>query len=151
MRTYAWNGSTWIKRGDDLDGESIIDFFGSSVALSDDGKVLAAGGLQNDDGAANGGHVRVYNWPFTTALTEALQGSDISIFPNPTDGRVYLDPLPSFKPHTLEVFDQYGKKVSQYSFDQNLESIQLPDTPGMYYLRFSDNESESASISVVRN
>lgn len=50
----------WVKVGDDLDGEKAGDEFGYSVSLSRNGEVVASGGIYNDDGATNSGHVRVF-------------------------------------------------------------------------------------------
>jgi hypothetical protein len=48
----------WSKRGGDIDGGGAGDRFGSSVALNDDGSVLAAGGASVN----NAGYVRVYDF-----------------------------------------------------------------------------------------
>jgi hypothetical protein len=62
VRVYIWNGVTWIQKGDDIDGEASNDFFGYSVSLSSDGNTLAVGAINNDGGAYNAGHVRVFSW-----------------------------------------------------------------------------------------
>ena len=61
--------------GADIDGEEHGDNLGWSVALSDDGTILAAGAPSNDGAGSNAGHVRVYQWstptspPSTIAIT----------------------------------------------------------------------------------
>jgi plastocyanin/aerobic-type carbon monoxide dehydrogenase small subunit (CoxS/CutS family) len=62
VRVYSWNGSTWTKLGDDIDGEAAIDSSGGSVSLSSDGTTVAIGAYQNDGNGSNAGHVRVYSW-----------------------------------------------------------------------------------------
>ena len=62
VRVYAWNGSSWIQRGNDIDGEAANDRSGISVSLSSDGNILAIGANGNDDNGADSGHVRVYYW-----------------------------------------------------------------------------------------
>jgi len=42
------NGGNWVPIGSRLTGESVFDRFGSSVAVSWDGSVLAAGAITND-------------------------------------------------------------------------------------------------------
>ena len=51
VRVYSWNGASHVQRGNDIDGESGRDLSGSSVSLSNDGKVLAIGAIGN---AGNG-------------------------------------------------------------------------------------------------
>lgn len=53
------NDLDWNLVGDALPGERVNDFFGFSVSLSKDGKILAAGGPFNDDNVIDSGHVRV--------------------------------------------------------------------------------------------
>ena len=61
-RVYVWDGSDWVQRGDDLDGEGAGDEFGKSVSLTGDGKTLAVGGPDNTNQGYTRGHVRLYRW-----------------------------------------------------------------------------------------
>jgi hypothetical protein len=62
VRVYEWNGSAWVRRGLDIDGEAAHDNSGRSVSLSADGSVVAIGAPYNDGNGTNSGHVRVYEW-----------------------------------------------------------------------------------------
>ncbi|MCF8372897.1 MAG: T9SS type A sorting domain-containing protein [Bacteroidales bacterium] len=62
VRMYQWNGSSWLQKGNDIDGEAAIDYSGYSVSLSSDGNIVAIGAYGNDDNGANAGHVRLYQW-----------------------------------------------------------------------------------------
>jgi hypothetical protein len=61
VRVYVWNGTTYLQRGSDIDGEAAYDRSGSSVLLSNDGSVLAIGAYGNDGNGYDSGHVFVYN------------------------------------------------------------------------------------------
>jgi hypothetical protein len=74
VRVYSWNGSSWIQRGNDIDGEAVGDESGYSVSLNDDGTVLAIGAPLNDGNGNNSGHVRVYFWNGSSWIQ---RGSDI--------------------------------------------------------------------------
>ena len=76
VRVYKWNGSAWIQRGNDIDGEAVNDRSGMSVSLSSDGTILAIGAYTNDgnNSGHNFGHVRVYKWD---GSAWAKRGSDI--------------------------------------------------------------------------
>jgi hypothetical protein len=65
VRVYAWNGTSWVQRGADLDGEAIADY-SATVSMSSDGSVVAIGGTGHDGGGADSGHVRVYGWNGTS-------------------------------------------------------------------------------------
>lgn len=60
-RIYEWNGSAWVQKGLDIDGENADDRSGWSVSMPDNNTV-AVGAIYNDDNGNNAGHVRVYEW-----------------------------------------------------------------------------------------
>ncbi len=62
VRVYEWNGSGWVPKGADIDGEAAGDYSGWSVSLSSDGTEVAIGARLNDGNGSNAGHVRVYEW-----------------------------------------------------------------------------------------
>ena len=74
MRIFAWTGTAWTQRGNDIDGEFENDQSGSSVSLSSNGSILAIGADRNDDNGSLSGHVRVYAW---TGAAWAQRGNDI--------------------------------------------------------------------------
>lgn len=62
VRVYSWNGSAWVQKGADLNGEAFDDWSGFSVSISADGNTVAIGAPNNDGSGLNAGHVRVYSW-----------------------------------------------------------------------------------------
>ena len=61
VRIYAWNGSRWLQRGEDINGEAAGDS-SFAVSLSSDGSVIAIGAYLNDGNGEESGHVRIYGW-----------------------------------------------------------------------------------------
>ena len=61
-RVFEFSGGSWSQLGSDIDGEAANDRLGTSVALSADGTILAAGASGNDGNGANAGHVRMYQF-----------------------------------------------------------------------------------------
>jgi hypothetical protein len=74
VRIYSWNGTTWIQKGLDIDGEAADDLCGKSISMPD-ANTVAIGANENDGNGSNSGHVRVYKWN-GTAWTQ--QGIDIN-------------------------------------------------------------------------
>jgi Ca2+-binding RTX toxin-like protein len=64
-RVLDWNGNAWVQRGGAMtpgDGAS-GDAFGTSVSISDDGRIVLVGGPGDDvDGAVNRGSARIFWW-----------------------------------------------------------------------------------------
>jgi hypothetical protein len=73
VRIYDWNGSSWAKKGSDIDGEASSDQ-AISVSMSDDGKTVIIGAYGNDGNGTDSGHARIYDWD-GSAWTQ--RGSDI--------------------------------------------------------------------------
>ena len=62
VRMYQYQTDSWVQLGSDIDGELAGDEFGSSISLSSDGSIVAAGAPFNDGNGADSGHVRAYQY-----------------------------------------------------------------------------------------
>lgn len=65
IRVYSWNGTDWELKGDEIDGESFYEDFGSNVAINYDGSVVAACAPYTDVTEANNGLAAVFAWSGT--------------------------------------------------------------------------------------
>jgi hypothetical protein len=70
VRVLKYDGSTWIQRGLNIDGEASEDFSGFSVSLSSDGTIVAVGAPFNNNN--DSGHVRVLEWNGSTWTQRGL-------------------------------------------------------------------------------
>ncbi|MEM6395007.1 MAG: DNRLRE domain-containing protein [Bacteroidota bacterium] len=71
VQVFDWDGTNWVQAGSDIDGTTSADLFGTAIALSEDGNILAVGapGPQGEPFTTDGvGYVRVYSWNGTTWL-----------------------------------------------------------------------------------
>ncbi len=73
VRVYSWNGSSWVQKGNDIDGDAFADYFGLSVSMPN-ANVVAIGAPNNDAVGNNAGLVRVFRWD---GSSWQQQGSDI--------------------------------------------------------------------------
>jgi hypothetical protein len=62
VRVFEYSSGSWSQIGNDIDGESSGDYSGISIGLSDYGTIVAIGASKNDDGGADAGHVRVFEY-----------------------------------------------------------------------------------------
>jgi len=84
VRVFDWDGTNWIQRGNDMNGEAEGDWFGVSVAVSASGNTVAVGALFNDVDAEAGpfgcvicrGSVRIFDWD-TNSVEWVQRGSDL--------------------------------------------------------------------------
>jgi hypothetical protein len=67
VRVYNWNGSSWVKLGQNINGLASGDEFGVSVSLNTDGTILAVGSRHSASGFVSyTGLVRIYKYIGTT-------------------------------------------------------------------------------------
>jgi hypothetical protein len=73
VRVYKFISGTWIKQGQDIDGEAINDQSGWSVSLNAAGDIVAIGASLNDGiSGTDRGHVRVYKFISGTWIKQGL-------------------------------------------------------------------------------
>jgi hypothetical protein len=60
VRVFKFDGTAWVKMGDDIDGEAAHDYAGYGVAMSSNGRMVAVGAYGNDGAGFDAGHVRTY-------------------------------------------------------------------------------------------
>ncbi len=72
VRVYEFNGTTWIQKGNDIDGEAGGDYSGIAVSLSSNGSIVAIGARYNDGNGSNSGHVRIYEFNGTVWVQKGL-------------------------------------------------------------------------------
>lgn len=74
-RVYGWNGTAWIQKGADINGEAANDYAGWSVAISASGNDVIVGSWGNDSQANSfTGQVEIYTW---SGSAWVQKGSDI--------------------------------------------------------------------------
>ncbi len=62
VRVFRNIGGVWVQQGSDIDGEHPGDNSGYSVALSEDGTIVAIGSNANDDSGNKAGQVQVFRY-----------------------------------------------------------------------------------------
>ena len=62
VRVFEYIGGIWTQLGGDIDGEALADEFGRVVSLNGDGTVFVAGAPKNDNGGADAGNARVFQY-----------------------------------------------------------------------------------------
>ena len=113
----------WHQLGPDIIGEAPTDAFGTSVSLSEDGKIVAIGGYLNDGNGDNSGHVRIYqindsesDW---TQLGEDIDGEMVGDYSGrevslSTDGSTVAIGSPYNSDNGA-----YAGQVRVYNYDDN--------------------------------
>ncbi|MFK7968880.1 MAG: hypothetical protein AB8F95_00865 [Bacteroidia bacterium] len=109
-RVYDWDETDWLQYGADFVGDSSLDDFGASVALSADGQTLAVGAPGNDFTGTNAGQVKAFDLRQSTSIDGAKALSPISLYPNPTNERVYISSSQAGI-QTIIMYDLHGRQL----------------------------------------
>ena len=83
VRVYMWNGTAWVQKGMDIDGESAEDWSGWSVSMPD-ANTVAIGALGGT------GQVKVYSWSVTGWVQKGLDIDALTV----NDGGGYSVSMP---------------------------------------------------------
>lgn len=64
---------------------------------------------------------------------------DLSIYPNPSNGEIFLDNESGEKIQRLAIYDTYGRLIESYQQLNGSGKISLPSTPGLYFVKADQN------------
>lgn len=142
VRVYGWNGSTWIQKGLDIDGEADYDESGYSVSMPDASTIAIGAGFNAGNGLKSG-HVRVYT--VTNAVfVENSFGHVLRAFPNPTPGELNIDLGAAHHAVEVTVRNALGQMVLQQSFsDFKTLQVSIPGEAGLYMVEINSNDKKA--------
>lgn len=147
VRIHHFASLIWTQVGADIDGEAADDESGIGISLSGDGNTVAIGAHQNDGIAADAGHVRIYS--LNTVNVDELILSDISIFPNPTNGMLHLE-FAGNNIQKIVISDIAGKQLIEKSEIQQNETIDLSAFENGMYILSIQTDKEMFSTKIVK-
>jgi hypothetical protein len=112
MRAFEFNGSTWVAKGNVVEGNAALDDFGYAVSMSTNGNVIAAGAPQFGQFISATSYAKVMEWNgsnwiqrgqdittnglngnYATSISLNADGSIIAIKAEPLTGAPYIQIL----------------------------------------------------------
>lgn len=80
VRIFDWDGNAWVQNGDPIYGDGTSVYSGHSVALSDNGSILAIGAIQGtgpiNEFTNQQGQVRIYEGECMVSTTAVIQNDN---------------------------------------------------------------------------
>ena len=137
------NGN-WVQVGQEIIGQAESDKFGAALAISSDGERFIVGGFLNDDAGQSAGHAKVYDMRITSNNNSLEQVNQVKLFPNPTEGVLYLDNFTADQFDLIRIYDLTGKLVLRPTFQNNRINLSVLPT-GVYVVQLISNENQSFS------
>jgi hypothetical protein len=149
VRIFSWNGTAWVQRGIDIDGEAAGDVLGSSVSMPD-ANTVAAGAFGNTGNGINAGHVRVYDLSNITTVIESKALANLQAYPNPNSGQLNID-LGESMSVEIRVYNSLGQLVKQQQYNhQNLIALDLEGAAGIYFVEIQAKNGASSRLKVTK-
>jgi hypothetical protein len=130
-RIFCWNGSTWIQKGIDINGESTLDEAGYSVSMPDK-HTIAVGAPENEN---HTGHVRVYSILDNAGNMGNSFDYGVVVFPNPTKKIITIDLGSSYTNGQVNVKNAIGQEIlnKTYTSNEKLE-LTIEGEVGLYFV-----------------
>jgi len=149
VRIYAWNGSAWVQKGADIDGEGEGDQSGISVSMPD-ANTVAIGAPYNNENGLKPGHVRVFAMDAVGIVKKSF-GDGFTLYPNPGNGHIFIDLGKQYQELNLRVKDMTGKEIAVFNFGTAQQvSFRIEGAAGMYFIDVSTRGGKTARLKVLK-
>jgi hypothetical protein len=142
VRIFSWNGTAWIKKGTDIDGDAAEDYFGVSVSMPDS-ITVGIGANANDGNGDNSGLTRVYDLSTTVGILENTFGKNVVVYPNPTKCELNIDLGSSQNDLVVVIKNVIGQELVRKTYHAT-SSIQceIPGEAGIYFVEVSSLDNK---------
>jgi hypothetical protein len=148
VRVYGWNGSSWIQKGINMNGEVAYDWLGWSVSMPD-ANTVAMGAREGGNGP---GYIQVYSYGSVGITEEAELVASLVVYPNPSNSvfNVRFGELQDVV--TVRVLNISGVLVSEQQFYQtDFLEIDFQEAKGTYLIEFENKDGVFITKRIVRN
>ncbi len=145
VRVYQYQTEAWSQISSNFNGDAEYNEFGCSVSLSDDGLVIAAGAIGNDENGTDAGQVKIFN---TNVGINKLNKNPISIYPNPSNGTFNIENAQNYR---IIITDLSGKQIFN-SFINKKHSIFKSNhflKKGVFLVNFHSNTGNYTSKLII--
>lgn len=142
-KVYEYNSSQniWNQVGGDISGfQSSYVFFGISVSISADGKILATSAIPD----GNTGNVYIFENAALLATDNVKSGNTV-VYPNPTKDILYIKNSKNIQ--SLQIYNVEGRLLIE-SEKQSLDLSQL--SPGNYLLKIIYDNKQAETKKIIK-
>lgn len=115
----------------------------SFADINNDGDLDMISGISTGD-------VIYYENTSPTGIKNHVLFSGLSIYPNPTNSNVTLQSN-SRAELSIEVTNVLGQVVSSFKTDLQTNTVSLPETKGVYFVKVTNTANESNTYKIVKN
>jgi hypothetical protein len=166
--TSAGNYDAFVMKFDTLGNFNWVKHIGgmgndwtAGIAATSDGNVFATGGFTFDASigftgvpltAVNGYDVWMFKSGTTTDIENKFFKANISLYPNPTHGEIWIDLHQSFSHLSVIVRNILGSVVSISNYqDVSKINLNLHGECGLYFVELQNNDGNINTLKILKN
>ncbi|HRN95772.1 MAG TPA: T9SS type A sorting domain-containing protein, partial [Chitinophagales bacterium] len=151
VRVFVWNGSAWVQRGTDIEGDYEDGMFGVAVSMPDSNTVGVGANADLGNNNINAGKTRVYSFLSIVGIAENTFGANLSAYPNPTTGQLTINLGSEYRDLVITQSNEMGQTVNstQHIAQEQKLQYQLVGEPGIYFIEVS-TPGKRAVITVIK-
>jgi hypothetical protein len=151
VRVFVWNGTAWVQKGTNMEGNYEDGKMGISVSMPDTNTVGVGANSDIGNGQVNAGKTRVFSYTFVSGVSENTFGINIKAYPNPTAGLLNIDLEGECFDVTVTQKNELGQtvNVAQYPLQQHKIQYQVFGRPGIYFIEVTSS-NKKAVFSVAK-
>ena len=143
VQIFSWNGTAWIQKGVDINGEEAGDWAGFSISMPD-ADIVAIGAKRNGGNGDDAGNVRVYSVSGLGIEKEIV--TNIKVYPNPSSTQVIIDNgnYSAMGSYNAEIVNAMGQQVFHSVINQKQFVIDTKTMggAGIYTLYITDENNK---------
>lgn len=142
VRIYDWDGSSWVQRYSDIDGEAASDASGWSVSLSSTGDTVAIGARYNGGNGTEAGHVRVFTSENISTDVLVSDQKFFSVYPNPVNSMLNIESGNVTDQYSVEIISLNGKLLFNEKIEGSPHQLDLSSLQrGVYFITIKSKNS----------
>lgn len=149
VRIFKWSGSEWVQFAE-INGEAVGDRSGWSLSMPDT-ETIAIGAYNNDGNGIDSGHVRVFDLGNLDVIDNTFD-RDISVYPNPTKGKVTIDLGSEYRDIQVIIRNIIGQEINRKMYQSPNKKIELTinESNGLYLIELITSDGNKAILKVIK-
>ncbi len=148
VRVYEWNGSNWIQKGQDIDGETDNSNFGTSVSMPDSNTLSVGAKFDNTNNGQGSGSVKVFSIE-NLGVNDSNFDYPITLYPNPAYQEATINLGTFYEIISLTLTNALGQTIVQKQYtNTDSISLKLNQEEGIYFVTIS-TESKQKTLKLI--
>lgn len=124
--------------------------YGRIAVQQPDGKIIIGGTTSHM--CANRGFAMIrFNIAGVTATVPNISEADVKLFPNPTNGRIFIDLHEEFSDVSVKIVNAFGQEIRKYHFGTASQvELDIDLAEGIYFVQVFEKETAKSNFKVVK-